>query len=113
QAQSAIQTRLQACIAACPNRLRPNDPCTRQCLQTATTQGQAAMAAYNDCSARCSQQRTLCRSVCQQGCGGGPPCAAGYACSNGKCCPAGQTNCGGVCVDTRTDRNNCGACGNV
>jgi hypothetical protein len=28
-------------------------------------------------------------------------------------CPTGQTNCSGVCVDTRTNLNNCGACGNV
>lgn len=27
-------------------------------------------------------------------------------------CPAGTVDCGGVCVDTQTDRNHCGACGN-
>ncbi|HZY02093.1 MAG TPA: hypothetical protein VFF02_01235, partial [Anaeromyxobacteraceae bacterium] len=26
-------------------------------------------------------------------------------------CPAGQTSCGGVCVDTATDPNNCRFCG--
>lgn len=26
-------------------------------------------------------------------------------------CPAGQMRCGGACVDTNTDANNCGACG--
>jgi hypothetical protein len=28
-----------------------------------------------------------------------------------KQCPSGQTDCGGKCVDTRTDPNNCGVCG--
>ena len=29
------------------------------------------------------------------------------------CLVAGQRRCNGTCVDTRTDRQNCGACGNV
>jgi hypothetical protein len=37
--------------------------------------------------------------------GGGAPPAAG--------CDAGLTDCGGVCAYLSTDRNNCGACGNV
>ena len=45
------------------------------------------------------------------------PCASGV-CVGGVCAPAGgcapgQTDCGGVCVDTCCDNNNCGACGNV
>jgi len=28
-------------------------------------------------------------------------------------CPSGQTDCKGVCVDTKKDRSNCGACGSV
>ena len=33
-------------------------------------------------------------------------------CSEGGC-PSGQTHCGGFCVDTRVDDNNCGACNNA
>jgi Group XII secretory phospholipase A2 precursor (PLA2G12)/Stigma-specific protein, Stig1 len=29
------------------------------------------------------------------------------------CCPENQTQCSSVCVDTQTDPNNCGACGNA
>ncbi len=28
-------------------------------------------------------------------------------------CPTGQTSCGGVCVNTQIDPNNCGLCGNI
>ncbi len=35
-------------------------------------------------------------------------CAAGDVCSAGHCCPAGQTNCGGVCVDITTSATHCG-----
>lgn len=39
-------------------------------------------------------------------------CSGGRSCQNGVCtCPAGQTFCGGTCVDTRTDPANCGSCG--
>lgn len=31
----------------------------------------------------------------------------------GLVCPSGKTACGGVCVDTSTDPNNCGGCGQV
>ncbi len=33
--------------------------------------------------------------------------------TNTPTCPLGQTNCGGSCVDTTTDANNCGGCGTV
>ena len=41
-------------------------------------------------------------------------CGAGLSCVSGTCraCPSGQQLCNGVCVSV-TDRNHCGACGNV
>lgn len=40
-------------------------------------------------------------------------CAPGYSCLNGACaCLPGETSCNGKCVDTKSDVNNCGGCGN-
>ncbi|WP_375765002.1 kelch repeat-containing protein [Archangium gephyra] len=41
-------------------------------------------------------------------------CPSDQTCSGGACttpCPGGQTSCNGQCVDTSSDRNNCGSCG--
>jgi hypothetical protein len=51
-----------------------------------------------------------------QHCGGcGRACATGQSCVDSQCaaaaCTAGQTLCGGACVDTRIDPQHCGACG--
>ncbi len=47
-------------------------------------------------------------------CAGGSNCQSGI-CSGGVCsaCAAGQESCGGTCINTQTDSNNCGACGMV
>ncbi len=39
--------------------------------------------------------------------------AGGCSGDSGTDCPVGQTDCDGVCVDTSTDRDNCGTCGNA
>lgn len=44
-------------------------------------------------------------------CGGCKPCPPGTTCKSGKCvvsCPEGQGFCGGRCVDTTSDKANCG-----
>ena len=41
----------------------------------------------------------------------GATCTGGKTCQDGACaCPQGQTECGGVCVDTGTNPSHCGAC---
>jgi hypothetical protein len=44
------------------------------------------------------------------GCGGG--CSGGQICESGACvCPIYQSLCGGQCIPTSNDANNCGGCG--
>ncbi|CAG8620260.1 271_t:CDS:2, partial [Acaulospora colombiana] len=41
-------------------------------------------------------------------------CASGQTCDNGKCvCTGKETLCSSTCVDTNSDSQNCGACGNA
>jgi hypothetical protein len=44
-----------------------------------------------------------------------PGCPPGLVLQNGTCgpCPAGETDCGAVCLNEQTDPNNCGSCGKV
>ena len=44
---------------------------------------------------------------------GGVLALSGIGTAFAKKCPPGQTNCGGRCVDTTKDPNNCGMCGIV
>lgn len=68
-------------------------------------------------SQQCGSQQCDPLSVCFQGncvqaaCVG-VSCNGGKVCSNGFCaCPTGKTDCGGTCVDTKSDANHCGVCG--
>jgi hypothetical protein len=49
--------------------------------------------------------------ACQQPCASGV--CSGGVCAAGGSCAEGQTDCGGVCVDTCCNNQHCGACGNV
>jgi hypothetical protein len=53
------------------------------------------------------------RTCGDDGCGGScGSCATDRVCGSGVClCDAALTDCGGSCVDTRSDPNHCGACG--
>lgn len=49
-----------------------------------------------------------CVTGCREDCSGGRVCV-GSQCQ----CPQGTTECGGVCTDTSSDAQSCGACGNA
>ncbi len=76
-----------------------------------------------DCqpAAECPPGQGLCYGLCRDfqndpgycgGCSSG--CTGGAYCAAGTCvyCSSALTPCGNDCVDTRTDLDNCGACGN-
>jgi hypothetical protein len=57
----------------------------------------------------CPGSTQCCNGECHD-----PTCPAGRIWDVGSCscaCPGGLTDCGGSCVDTKTDKNNCGSCG--
>jgi hypothetical protein len=67
----------------------------------------------------CNADSECCHHLCRNG---GCQCPAGTQQCGTTCGPAdrdcgclvaGQRHCNGVCVDRLTDRQNCGACGNV
>jgi hypothetical protein len=69
--------------------------------------------AANGCETNLTNNTSHCNAC-------GAACPANFACQAGRCvcdansdCASGQNCCGGSCIDIRSDRNNCGACGNV
>jgi hypothetical protein len=50
--------------------------------------------------------------ACANACASGV-CSGGVCSSGGGSCAEGQTDCGGVCVDTCCNNDHCGACGNA
>jgi hypothetical protein len=53
-------------------------------------------------------------SACGSGGGTCLTCTGVQLCSGGSCvCPNGMSSCSGTCVNTASDSNNCGSCGNA
>ncbi len=50
--------------------------------------------------------------ACQNPCASGV-CSGGVCATGGGGCAEGQTDCGGICVDTCCNNSHCGACGNI
>ena len=79
------------------------------------------VCAANACAASCPTGQAQCADgacVPPNGgtalhCGGCNPCPDGSVCNGGVCgCPnAGQMLCSNACVDTKTSKDHCGACG--
>jgi hypothetical protein len=66
------------------------------------------------CVANCTSPKSLNTTTCTCECAG-QSCASPRVLNDKTCqceCPAGQTDCGGQCVNTNVDRANCGSCGN-
>jgi hypothetical protein len=96
--------------------------CNTMCPMGATcVQGSCQCpAGQTKCGANCVDTKTdiancgKCGTIC--GNDAGAPMGGGmWQCMNGACvvgCPMGKTNCSDACVDTQTDMDNCGMCGN-
>jgi hypothetical protein len=77
-------------------------------ILTTGTGSQISCAPY-----ACSPTDAACLTSCNSNidCAAGYTCDGSHACVPISTCSAGQVSCNGTCVDTNTDVNNCGACG--
>ena len=97
------------CGAACPM----GSSCVQgscQCMNSASKCGAACVDLKTD-NANCGKCGTICGLDAGAISGGGT-----WGCANGTCaiqCPMGRKECGGACVDTKTDIDNCGTCSNA
>jgi hypothetical protein len=127
-----------ACKTVGKSCQRKSDCCTGRC-KNGTCKCSNAGGACDDHGQCCGPFGTLfcCGGVCTDtktdpsNCGacGAPACPPEKDCANGQCCTrqgdaCGETAeccfagtlttcCGGVCLDTSRDENNCGGCGTV
>jgi hypothetical protein len=135
--QVSCQQGLVKCDGTCvdPNSDRAFCGAAQSCDADAGTRGtacaQGQVCSSGTCQVSCQQDLVNCGGKCidpvsdrafcgaTSGCGleAGSPgtvCAQGQVCSGGTCqvsCQQGLVNCGGKCIDPKTDRSFCGASG--
>ena len=110
------------CGSACV--FEDQSSCGQSCTACEAPNGGAVSCVLHQCQAGCGAGSHLCGNSCTLNlnpatCGSScAPCTApahGVAtCDGSACgftCEAGFSKCGSACVDTRTDAQNCGACG--
>ena len=122
-----------SCSGDCVNTLSDHDNCGS--CGNACSAGQVcqnSQCTSTGGSVQCSTGQTPCSGSCVDtrtafyNCGAcGHSCSSGQICTSGSCtevsasavgsntafCLVGQTTCSGTCVDTKSDKNNCGSCG--
>lgn len=97
---------------------------TRVCRPATAAADERCDGVDEDCDGTVDEAQVDCGSTC---CGGGTcvglqndpsncggcfvRCGESQICSNGVCCAPGLVACDGICRDTRTNRDHCGACG--
>jgi hypothetical protein len=72
---------------------------------------QNSAAFCGSCTNSCGTGRTCRNGVCQGGSTGGSTGGSSGGSSGSTTCTGGKVACGGVCVDTTADHDNCGGCG--
>lgn len=84
--------------------------CSADCGRCAASCGDGACNGGEDCGS-CPRDCGACAPSCgNRACDGGETCTSCPQDCRACPCPSGQSRCSGTCVDTATDRNNCGAC---
>lgn len=117
-----------ACTSMCGGMCADLKTDTANCGKCGVACSMGATCVQGTC--QCGMGQTKCANACVDmktditNCGkcgticgndaGAIPGGGMWGCTGGACgiiCPMGKTECGGECVDTKTDTNNCGMCG--
>jgi hypothetical protein len=116
-AANGCETRLDTimncgvCGRACTPRANATPTCDLAACRYTCTMGfeDCDGAPANGCEASLASPRSCGR--CGNTCGGATPLCNGAMGTCVAACPAGTTNCGGSCINTQNNQQNCGFCG--